>query len=377
MIEIIDKHTAKLIVNIGSGSTRKRRTRKVTYSGKRELNSMYREFEEECKRTPACKMTVKSLVDSYINHKKALGAKATTIRGYEIAENRINSRFERVSAHKLTAYQIEDFITEMSNKGLSAKTIINTVSLLNSAYTRAVRTGQLNENPCANVVLPKKKKPEILTFDSEEVMLFLNKLKSERADFRVGYSLCLFCGMRRSEVLGIRHSDINMIRKCVTINITRHRIDGDNDIIQDTKTARSARTLAIPDILLDDIANLIQSHIDSPYNDTDFLIQDGFGSPMSPSTFSNHIKRIEAEAELPPVSVHGLRHTFATMLNSEGIDIARISAELGHSAISTTTDKYTHVFGDVSASSRGIADAMNAKLSKSATFLPPEKKKKA
>lgn len=377
MIQIIDKHTAKLIVNIGSGSTRKRKTRKVTYSGKRELNRLYEEFEAECKKAPAAKMTVKELVDSYIRHKEALGIKATTIKGYRTAEKRINSRFERVSAHKLTAYQIEDFIAEMSNNGLSAKTIINTISLLSSAYSRAVRTGQLSENPCVNVVLPKKTKPEILTFNQEEVWTFVDQLKHETADYRVGYSLCLFCGMRRSEVLGLRFSDINTESRSLTITSTRHRVEGDVDIIQDTKTSRSTRTLALPDALLEEIIALIEAHSNSPYNNTEFLIQDGFGNPMSPSTFSNHIRYIEDAAGLPPVSVHGLRHTFATMLNSEGVDIARISAELGHSAIGTTLNIYTHVFGDVSASSRGIADAMNAKLSKSATFLPPEKKKKA
>ena len=98
MIEIIDKHTAKLIVNIGSGKTRKRRTKKVTYSGKRELNNLYREFEAECKRAPSSKITVNELVDSYIKHKELLGAKATTIKGYKSAAKRVNSRFAGISA---------------------------------------------------------------------------------------------------------------------------------------------------------------------------------------------------------------------------------------------------------------------------------------
>ena len=98
---------------------------------------------------------------------------------------------------------------------------------------------------------------------------------------------------------------------------------------------------------------------------------------MSPSTFTKYIRIIEDKAGLPSVSVHGLRHTFASMLNSEGVDIASISAELGHSTIGTTLNIYTHVFGDVSASSRGIADSINAKFENSATFLPPEAKEKA
>lgn len=374
MIEIIDKHTAKLIVNIGSGKTRKRRTKKVTYSGKRELNNLYREFEAECKRAPSSKITVNELVDSYIKHKELLGAKATTIKGYKSAAKRVNSRFAGISAGNLIAYQIEDFIAEMANSGLSAKTIINTISILNSAYDRAVRTGQLASNPCQYVTMPKKKKPEIITFSNDELVTFWNKLNEERLDYKVGYELCLFCGMRRSEVLGLRESDVSIESSSIIVRNTRHRIEGDKDIIQDTKTAQSHRVLAVPEFVVRDIDVLINEHHANIYNDTDYLIQNGFGQPMSPSTFTKYIKIIEDKAGLPPVSVHGLRHTFASMLNSEGVDIARISAELGHSTIGTTLNIYTHVFGDVSASSRGIADSINAKFENSATFLPPDDK---
>ena len=374
MIEIIDKHTAKLIVNIGSGKTRKRRTKKVTYSGKRELNNLYREFEAECKRAPSSKITVNELVDSYIKHKELLGAKATTIKGYKSAAKRVNSRFAGISAGNLIAYQIEDFIAEMANSGLSAKTIINTISILNSAYDRAVRTGQLASNPCQYVTMPKKKKPEIITFSNEEIVTFWNKLSEERLDYKVGYELCLFCGMRRSEVLGLRESDVSVESSSIIVRNTRHRIEGDKDIVQDTKTAQSHRVLAVPEFVIRDIDILMHEHHANIYNDTDYLIQNGFGQPMSPSTFTKYIRIIEDKAGLPPVSVHGLRHTFASMLNSEGVDIARISAELGHSTIGTTLNIYTHVFGDVSASSRGIADSINAKFENSATFLPPDDK---
>ena len=264
MIEIIDKHTAKLIVNIGSGKTRKRRTKKVTYSGKRELNNLYREFEDECKRAPSSKITVNELVDSYIKHKELLAA-----------AKRVNSRFAGISAGNLIAYQIEDFIAEMANSGLSAKTIINTISILNSAYDRAVRTGQLASNPCQYVTMPKKKKPEIITFSNDELVTFWNKLNEERLDYKVGYELCLFCGMRRSEVLGLRESDVSIESSSIIVRNTRHRIEGDKDIVQDTKTAQSHRTLAVPEFVIRDIDILMHEHHANIYNNTDYLIQNG------------------------------------------------------------------------------------------------------
>lgn len=359
-IQIIDKHTAKLVVEVGKGSKRKRKTKLVEYSGKRDLERQYRAFEDEAKQTPLTDITVENLLTSYINNRKIKGLKPTTERGYNIAKKRIISRFDGVLARDLTTYHLDEFISEMAEK-YAPKTIANTVFLLNAAYERAIKTGQLTHNPCANATLPKKERTEIKTMNEDELILFMDALNNERLDYKVGYELCLLCGMRRSEVLGLQESDINFLFKYVQVNKTRHLVDGET-IIQTPKTERSRRTLALPQMLIEDIAALIHEHHSKAYNHTDYLIQDGFGEPMNPSNFSSHLVRLEEKAGISHVTVHGLRHTFATLLNAEGVDIAQISAELGHSNITTTLNTYTHVFGGTTASSRGIADKMNDKF---------------
>ena len=112
--------------------------------------------------------------------------------------------------------------------------------------------------------------------------------------------------------------------------------------------------------MLEDIDELIKTHHSYEFDCSDFLILTEFGEPMNPTTFTMHLKR---NYDLN-ITVHGLRHTFATMLNAQGFDIARISAELGHSNIHTTFSKYMHVFGGASESSKGIADAINKKFGK-------------
>ena len=259
----------------------------------------------------------------------------------------------------------------MSEK-YSAKTVRNTVSLLSSAYDSAVKLGQLQKNPCKLCTLPKKESAKIDIFTEEEIAKFLNALRDERLDYKVAYELALFCGLRRSEILGLKESDINIPFKCVTVSKARHRIDG-KDVVQGTKTASSKRTIAVPDFVIEDINSLIAKHRAVKYERTDYLIQDGFGKPMNPTTLTAAIYRIEEGAGLPSVSLHDLRHTFASMLNANGVDIAMISRELGHSNIAITLNTYTHVFGNVTQSSRGIADTLNSKFDKThkpATFLP-------
>lgn len=360
MIKIVDKHTAKLVVEVGKGSKRKRKTKLVEYSGKRDLERQYRAFEEEAKQTPLTDITVEDLLTSYINNGKIRGLKPTTEHGYNVAKKRIISRFDGVLARDLTTYHIDEFIAEMAEK-YASKTIANTIFLLNAAYARAIRTGQLTHNPCANTTLPKKESPEIKTLNDEQLATLMDALNEESLDCKVGYELCLLCGMRRSEVLGLREQDINPLFKYLKIERTRHIVEG-VEYIQTPKTARSRRTLALPQIVLDDIMQLIEEHHSKAYNHTDYLIQDGFGDKLNPSTFSSRLVRLEEKLNVSHVSVHGLRHTFATLLNAEGVDIAQISAELGHSNITTTLNTYTHVFGGTTASSRGIADKMNDKF---------------
>lgn len=373
MIEYISRGKAKLVVSVGSGANRRRKAKTVTYNTKRELEQMHRRFVDEVQHNPLIDTTVEELLTSYIENRKIVGLKATTERGYNVAKYRIVLAMGDFLAREVTAYQVECFIADMA-KRYKAKTVHNTIGLLNAAYARAVRTGQLVNNPCQHVTLPKKNKPDINIFSEHEMLAFIRALASERLDYKVAYELCLLCGMRRSEVLGLKEGDINVPFKCVTISHTRHRVDGE-DIEQDTKTEQSHRTLALPDVVVEDIKALLAEH-DTEYKRTDYLIQDGFGNPMNPSVLTNHIHDIEDKAGLPHISVHGLRHTFASMLNNEGIDIARISRELGHSNISTTLSVYTHVFGGATSSSRGIADALNKKVANSATILPPTKEEK-
>ena len=373
MIEYISKGKAKLIVSVGSGDNRRRKAKTVTYTTKKELNDMHRKFEDEVRHNPYIDTTVEELIDHYIANRKMCGLKATTERGYNTAKERVISSMGDFVAREVTAYQVECFVADMAEK-YSPKTVRNTIGLLSSAYAHAVKTGQLAKNPCQYVSLPKKQKPDIKVFSEHEVMAFIRVLATERIDYKVAYELCLLCGMRRSEVLGLKEDDVNLTFKCVTISHTRHRVNGEN-IEQDTKTEQSHRTLALPDFVVEDIRTLLQAH-DKPYKHTDYLIQDGFGHPMNPSVLTNHIHDIENAAGLPSISVHGLRHTFASMLNNEGIDIARISRELGHSNLTTTLNIYTHILNGASSSSRGIADALNKKVANSAPKLPLEEEEK-
>ena len=377
MIEVLSKNKAKLIVSMGSGADRKRKSKTVTFTSKRELERMHQRFIDEVHHNPLIDTTVAELLESYINGRKVLGVKQTTLHGYEVVAERLYSRFKGIKATDLTSYQVQTFINDMSEK-YSAKTIRNTISLLSSAYDNAIRLGQLSKNPCKMVTLPKKEQPKIDIFDNEQIAVFLNALDEERLDYKVAYQLALFCGLRRSEILGLQEKHINVPFRCVTVEQSRHNVKG-ADYVQTTKTESSHRTIAVPDFVMENIIELLDVHNSFQYKHTDYLIQNGFGQPMTPSALTSQIYRIEERAGLPHVSLHDLRHTFASMLNNANVDIAMISRELGHSNINVTLGIYTHAFGNVAQSSRDIADRLNNRFEstpKSATFMPLSEQEK-
>lgn len=377
MIEYISKGKAKLIISTGSGPNRKRKSKIVTYTSKKELEKMHQRFEDEVRHNPLIDTTVAELVEAYINSRKVLGAKQTTLHGYDVTAERIYSRFQGIKAADLTSYQVQAFVVDMSEK-YSPKTIRNTISLLSSSYDNAIRLGQLGKNPCKMVTLPKKEHPKIDIFDNEQIVRFLDALDDERIDYKVAYQLALFCGLRRSEILGLQEKHINVPFRCVTIEQSRHNVKG-TYYVQTTKTESSHRTIAVPDFVMENITELLDVHNSFQYKHTDYLIQNGFGQPMTPSALTSQIYRIEERAGLPQVSLHDLRHTFASMLNNANVDIAMISRELGHSSINVTLGIYTHAFGNVAQSSRDIADRINNRFEstpKSATFLPLSEQEK-
>lgn len=377
MIETLGKNKYRFVVNIGSGASRRRVTKTITHTGgKKELKRLYDAFAEEATTSkPLADITVGELLESHIAFTETLNRKPTTLRGYKKCAQRFDARFKSIKAKDLNTYLVEKEIARMAKSGLSAKTIKNTIGLLSAAYEHALYTKQLAENPCKYANLPKGTPKEIRILYRDEIQDFLNALADASLDDKVAYELALFMGLRRSEILGLKEADVDIVNCVLYVHNTRHSVDG-KFVDSNTKTKRSTRMLAIPEFVALDIARLIESRKNFKYEKVEYLIQDGFGNAPHPETISTRLKRLEKEKGLPLVSMHGLRHTYASLLNASGIDMARISAELGHSNLSTTANIYTHIFEQATQSSRGIANTINqiAKLSTSQKEISTDEK---
>lgn len=357
MIQYIDKKTAKLIVSYGSGSNRTRRTKKIQYKTKRDAERQYRKFEDQVRseRTINKDLTVEGLLDWYITRFKNNGGKETTVRSYNVQKRAIVSYFKQEKAKDVTLYMVERFIAS-ETKIHKPKTIKNEVSLLSSAFKLAVRQGMLNSNPCEYAVTPRQTRSVKRILKDSEIKEFVRSLDSASLDFKVACELALFCGLRKSEIMGLY---FNEVTDTVTISRTRQHMNG-KSIIQPPKTATSYRTLSVPAFILDDIKLMQEDQKNRP-DKCEFLIRNAWGLPPAAAWCDKKMKELIETNGLPKITMHGLRHTYASMLIAAGVPVSEVSAQLGHASVDITLRVYTHLFTEASTASRAISDAINAK----------------
>lgn len=354
-IEYIDKNHARLVVSYGSGENRVRRVKRITYRNKTDAKNQYDSFRAEIESTFNVnrELTVEDLLTWHITRFINGGGKETTVRAYQTSAKPIIAFFKGIKAHEVTLHMVDNFIAA-ETKLRSPKSIKNELSLLSSAYKQAIRREMLNHNPCEYASPPKQIKPKIDILTSDEIQLFLAALDNAVIDFKVMCELALFCGLRKSEIYGLYSNEV-----ADTLTVKRGRLHiKKKDIIQTPKTQTSARTIAVPEFILDDI-KLMQADQQSRPNSCEFLIQNQWGEPPSSYWCDKNMHRLVAENNLPHITMHGLRHTYASMLIAEGFPVSEVSAQLGHASVDITLRTYTHLFTKASTASRLISESIN------------------
>lgn len=123
------------------------------------------------------------------------------------------------------------------------------------------------------------------------------------------------------------------------------------DFIKDTKTESGERLCILPDPVVKDIKALKRYHIERKlalggglWDDNPYLIKNPDGTPYHTHKPVRELKKYMESIGLQPITLHALRHTYASICISMGIDPATVSKRMGHANVSTTLSIYTHLF---------------------------------
>lgn len=176
-------------------------------------------------------------------------------------------------------------------------------------------------------------------------MLLLDK---EDIQNRTIIKLLLFSGMRRGELCGLCWSDIDLDNAVIQISRSSLYIPGKGVFTDETKNESSVRAIKIPADAVQMLRafrswqNEQRLKCGDQWKDCGRVFTAWDGSPIHPDSITGWFTRFVKRYDLPPVTVHSLRHTNASLLIAAGTNIRTVSARLGNSTTSTTSNIYAH-----------------------------------
>ncbi len=237
---------------------------------------------------------------------------------------------------------------ERLTKPLSQKTILEHHRLLRAMLHKAVYWQLIVNNPAERVQPPKARKPKRKYYDDEQCKILLENLETQEIKYKVAIIITIFTGVRLGELMGLEWDDIDFRNGIISINKASQYLSEKGVFTKDPKTESSIREVAIPDFVVSLLEQYKlwydeqKSFCGELWTDSNRLFVQSDGKPMHPSTISKWFVKYVGQIGLPVINFHGLRHTNATLLISQNIDVAVVAARLGHAQITTTFNFYVH-----------------------------------
>ena len=276
---------------------------------------------------------------------------STTCYCYQcIIKNHIAPALGQIPLADLTAQRIQQYYARMMReKGLSGNSVHKHHILLHTALKLACRQRMLAENPLDWVTPPRQRPPRQLYYTPEQLRTLFQLTRGTGLELVV--KLGGYLGLRRGEICGLRWENVDLERRIIRIRSVRTTAGG-TVVEKCPKTPTSIRELGIAGLV--DLEQLLrrtrQEQMDRTraagelWKESGYVLARADRSPWHPNQVTWTLEKFVRKNGLPPISVHGLRHTFASLANSAHIPLVDIGKALGHKDISITGRIYTHLF---------------------------------
>lgn len=351
----------------GLGMNGKRQKFAKTFVTLEEAMQALDRFEAEGQ-VSAQHITLESWLNYWLEDVVRQNLEYTTHHCYQnMVKNHIVPALGDIPLQELMPYHIQRYYTEMTRtKQLSTNTVHKHHILLHTALKLAFRQGVLLYNPIDRVEPPKEHPTQRRFYTPQQLKRLLETV--DGTDLELVIKLAGYLGLRRGEICGLRWKDVDFEQNIIFIRSTRTTAGG-VVVEKKPKSENSTRCLSIEE-LPDLIELLLRTRHQQCSDRTELLTEyDGGyvltradGHPRNPDQVTRRVNEFISAHCLPPITVHGLRHTFASVANSAHIPLLDISKALGHKDVVVTGRIYTHIFDQthgeaVSAVARCIREA--------------------
>lgn len=304
---------------------------------------------------------------------KAKEIKSTTIAKYNsILTSKINPYpFSKMKIKDITIIKLQDFISFLADT-FSRGVAKDSLSIFKGFFDYCIILGMLTANPASYVKLPKNTEitspDKYKVFSKDEQKLILDNLD---LNFVVDQMLFIdfFTGLRRNELRGLQWANVKENELVINSQLAREynfSNDGiktlNKDKLRVLKTESSLRTIPIPEIAKNALRKIkvdcAKKHfrLGKEFNGNCYVFVDDMCSPIEEKRANRRIQRLCKNLGLAPRPLHSIRHSYATRLFENKVDIKTVQQLMGHSDYKTTLSIYTHVMPDVKEKAVSIFD---------------------
>lgn len=253
---------------------------------------------------------------------------------------------------KLTPLDVQGLYTDRMTTGkLSPTTVQQIHNILHKALKQAMRWGLLTRNVTEAIEPPKRVSTEMKVWSRDQAAAFL--AVADKHELAALWRLALLTGMRRGEILGLKWEDLDLTTGTLAVRRTCIRGTGGNFEFNQPKTAKSRRQISLTRSTVEGLQRHRKRQVEASmkirdvYNDLDLVFAAADGNPLHPNSLALQFNRLIAQACVPRIRFHDLRHTSATLMLANGEHPKIVAERLGHSDIGMTMNRYSHVTMDM------------------------------
>nr|DAP01090.1 MAG TPA: Integrase [Caudoviricetes sp.] len=291
-------------------------------------------------------ITIAEWSDEWLRIKEPTVTTGTLASYRDIIRHYIIPDIGAVKLADLTAPTVRRFL-DLKLETLSSRTVRYIHTVLSAMLKQAVQDEIIGTNVAAKVRKPKLQKTrEMITLTPDEVKKFLAEISDPEQ--HMIFKMAFASGCRRSELLGLPWANVDFKKKTITITQIVIKINNVAVISETTKNTSSRRSITLDNETIAELKThekrVKKRRFSTPnwiHNDLVFPGKDG--SPIFPDSVSLLCKKYAAKIGKPAFSMHGTRHTHATLLIEAGVNFKVIQARLGHASFTETMNTYSHL----------------------------------
>ena len=252
-----------------------------------------------------------------------------------------------VTVQNLSGSQVQAIYAGMLERGLSHTTVLHVHRILKQMLVCAVKWGVIAKNPVDGATPPKREKKQMPMWDAPTIREFLDDSKGTR--YGHIYDFAVKTGMRRSEICGLKWDAVDLEIGRLEVVATLQQIRGQGLVTGAPKTTKSRRNITLGPTTIELLRvvqgsqQLAKIEAGSLWQEQGYVFTHADGSPVLPGSLTENFKDLTRQLEMPPLTLHGLRHAFATLALQAGMNPKVVSEALGHSSVTITLDTYSHV----------------------------------